>query len=123
MSCDLMHLRAGDSFTALIRYRKNGVDVPLTGLQSRAEFRDRARRTLLLLTEGAGLVTAGAEGANTIRVRATATQTLDLAPGAGQGQYEVNLAVRVFDPADVPGTTKTLCDLVVVVMEQEVSLP
>lgn len=124
MSCPVFSARAGDRFTVLIRYRlKNGADVPLTGLQARAEFRDAQRRTLLLLTEGAGLITAGAEGDNTIRVRASAVQTLDLAPSAGQPSHAVNLAVRVFDPADVANTTETMCDLTVVVSEQEVSLP
>lgn len=123
MSCAVFSARAGDVFTVLILYRLNGVDVPLTGLQARAEFRDAQRRTLLLLTEGAGLTTAGAEGDNTIRVRASAVETLALAPSAGQASHAVNLAVRVFEPADVANTTQTICDLTVVVSEQEVSLP
>lgn len=123
MSCDPIYIRAGDRFSLLIRYRHNGLDVPLNGMDARAEFRDSHRRTLLLLTEGDGLVTAGAEGDNTIRVSASALQTLDLAPSIGQASHPVNLAVRVFDPDDVANTTETICDLTVVVGEQEVSLP
>lgn len=133
MSCDPIFARAGDALPLVLDYRMppeqgqspdEGTPVPLTGLQARAEFRNRATNAVLLtLTEGAGLTTAGSEGANTIALLATATQTLALAPPAGTPRWDVNLAVRVFDPLDIAGTSRTIADETVTVRALEVSSP
>lgn len=133
MSCEPFFARAGDALPRLFEYRlkppqglppEEGEPVPLTGLQSRAEFRTKDNETVLLtLTEGAGLTTAGPEGAHTIAMLATATQTLALAPPSGSLRWDVNLAIRVFDPLDVVGTSRTIADATVTVRALEVSSP
>jgi hypothetical protein len=133
MSCDPVLARAGDALPLLFEYRlppaqgqspDEGEPVPLTGLQSRAEFRTKDNAAVLLtLTEGAGLTTAGPDGAHTIALLATATQTLALAPPSGALRWDVNLAIRVFDPLDVAGTSRTIADATVTVRALEVSAP
>ena len=133
MSCDPIMARAGDALPLLFEYRMppaqglppdEGEPVPLTGLQSRAEFRTKDNASvLLILTEGAGLTTAGPEGAHTIAMLATASQTVTLAPPSGLLRWDVNLAVRVFDPLDVAGTSRTIADATVTVRALEVSAP
>lgn len=133
MSCDPMFARAGDAMPLVFEYRmkpeqgqapEDGTPVPLTGKQARAEFRSRGTNAVLLtLTEGAGLTTAGPEGAHTIELLATTTQTLALAPPAGTPRWEVNLAVRVFDPLNVAATSQTIVDTTVTVRALEVSNP
>jgi hypothetical protein len=133
MSCDPIFARAGDALPLLFDYRlppeqgqspDEGDPVPLTGLESRAEFRDRTSNAVLLtLTEGAGLTTAGPDGENTIALLATATQTLALAPPPGVPRWDVNLAIRVFDPLDIAGTSRTIVDATVTVRALEVSSP
>lgn len=133
MSCEQILARAGDALPLVLEYRMepalgqtpdDGEPVPLTGLQSRAEFRNRSTNAVLLtLSEGAGLTTAGAEGAHTIALLATATETLMLAPPVGSARWDINLAVRVFDPLDIPGTSRTIVDSTVTVRALEVSSP
>ena len=133
MSCDPIFARAGDALPLLFEYRMppaqgqspdEGEPVPLTGLQSRAEFRTRPEnKVLLTLTEGAGLTTAGPDGSHTIALLATATQTLQLAPPDGTPRWDVNLAIRVFDPLDIAGTSRTIVDATVTVRALEVSSP
>lgn len=133
MSCDPGFARAGDALPMVIEYRRppaqgqapdQGDPVPLTGLQSRAEFRRKDTNAVLLtLTEGSGLTTAGPEGAHTIALLATTTQTLALAPPGGVAKWDVNLAIRVFDPLDVPGTSRTIVDAPISVRALEVSNP
>jgi hypothetical protein len=133
MSCTSLLARAGDALPLLFEYRMppaqgqapdEGTPVPLTGLQSRAEFRRKdTGQVLLTLTEGAGLTTAGAEGAHTIELIATTTQTLALAPPSGAPRWDVNLAIRVFDPTDIPGTSRTIVDATVTTRALEVTNP
>jgi hypothetical protein len=133
MSCDPVFARAGDALPLILEYRMPpaqgqaadaGDPVPLNGLQSRAEFRRKdSNAVLLTLTEGAGLTTAGPEGAHTIALLADATQTLALAPPGGSAKWDVNLAIRVFDPLDVAGTSRTIVDATVTVRALEVSSP
>jgi hypothetical protein len=130
VSCDPIFARAGDAFPLLVQHRAkaapgqpvdSGAPVSLVGLESRAEFQDSTGRTLLTLSEGAGLTTAGVDGDHTVRFRVTATQTLALAPPAGMGRHDVNLALRVFDPADEDGTSRTIGDWAVTVRAREVA--
>jgi hypothetical protein len=124
VSCPAILARAGDVLQLLVRHRRAGVDVPLTGLQAIAEFRSAETGAVLLqLTEGAGLTTAGADGSSTVRVSATAQQTLALAPPVRLDAHDVGLAIRVFEPGDVPGTARTIADLLLVVRELRVALP
>ncbi len=133
MSCDPIFARAGDALPLLLEYRMppaqgqppdEGEPVPLTGLQSRAEFRTRPdNKVLLTLTEGAGLTTAGPDGSHTIALLAATTHTLQLAPPAGTPRWDVNLAIRVFDPLDIAGTSRTIVDATVTVRALEVSSP
>lgn len=117
MTCgDVLFVRAGDIWSIGFRYLLDGEPQPLPA-GARLQVRDSRGTALLTLSHTAGLTVDAAAG--TIQGLATGTETLPLAVDGKR--TELRMALKVFDPANEPGTAETLVDRALVGLPQVVA--